>query len=214
MAMSFVLHGARLYYLRIHSYHYGNRYWQVICLPQVFLDLYQSFTVFFRYKVIVYSANNRTPQKASTAFMTVLAIWTLSIMLSFPLFLGTNLNVIPMPDAVMKVIQDDSIAYCVEKWGEYEKGRLVYTCFILVMQVCHHHQNQIILYSYVNSNISVHFAHCLDQLGASCHQTKVTKTSLLEQKSRKFHHQTPILLQTWISSGIGRISSKWNLKTF
>ena len=84
----------------------------------------------------MYSANNRTPQKASTAFMTVLAIWTLSILLSFPLFFGTNLEVIQMPESVVRMIHDDSIAYCAEKWGEYEKGRLVYSCFILVMQVC------------------------------------------------------------------------------
>ena len=118
--------------------------WFVYYNKRVFLDVSNSITIFFffRYKVIVYSANNRTPQKASTAFMTVLAIWTLSILLSFPLFFGTNLEVIQMPESVVRMIHDDSIAYCAEKWGEYEKGRLVYSCFILVMQVCQKFQNK------------------------------------------------------------------------
>ena len=85
--------------------------------------------------MIVYSATNRTPQKAYGAILTVLAIWAISILVSFPLFFAMNLEVIPMPPLVVREINDDSIAYCVEKWGEYEKGRLVYSCFILVMQV-------------------------------------------------------------------------------
>ena len=85
--------------------------------------------------MIVYSANNRAPQKASGAILTVVGIWTISVLLSFPLFFAMNLEVIPMPPQVVKIIQEDSIAYCAEKWGEYEKGRLVYSCFILLMQV-------------------------------------------------------------------------------
>jgi hypothetical protein len=40
-----------------------------------------------------------------------------------------------MPPPVVKIIGDQSIAYCAEEWGEYEKGRLVYSCFSLVVQV-------------------------------------------------------------------------------
>ena len=131
------------------KWHYSYYLVTLFTTKKCIFRLY-SITIFFvfRYKVIVYSANNRTPQKASTAFMTVLAIWTLSILLSFPLFFGTNLEVIQMPESVVRMIHDDSIAYCTEKWGEYEKGRLVYSCFILVMQVCI--LSVFCLYSYAN----------------------------------------------------------------
>ena len=82
----------------------------------------------------MYSATNRTPQKLSTAIISLVAVWTMSILLSFPLFFAMNLKVIPMPDPVVKIIGDSSIAYCAEEWGEYEKGRLVFSCFSLVVQ--------------------------------------------------------------------------------
>ena len=41
-----------------------------------------------------------------------------------------------MPAPVAKIINDDSIAYCAEEWGKYEKGRLIYSCFSLLVQVC------------------------------------------------------------------------------
>ena len=84
----------------------------------------------------MYSATNKTPQKVSTAVLTVLAIWIMSILLSFPLFFAMNLEVKELPEVVKRLIQLDDFTYCTEKWGEYEKGRLVYSCFILVMQVC------------------------------------------------------------------------------
>ena len=46
-----------------------------------------------------------------------------------------KLEIIPMSEQLIKVIGDDSIAYCAEKWGEYEKGRLIFSCFTLVVQV-------------------------------------------------------------------------------
>ena len=46
-----------------------------------------------------------------------------------------KLEIIPMSKQLIKVIGDDSIAYCAEKWGEYEKGRLIFSCFTLVVQV-------------------------------------------------------------------------------
>ena len=67
--------------------------------------------------------------------MSLLIIWTSSVVLSFPLFFAMNLKVIPMPPPVAKIIQDNAIAYCAEEWGEYEKGRLVYSCFSLLLQV-------------------------------------------------------------------------------
>jgi hypothetical protein len=35
----------------------------------------------------------------------------------------------------MSMVGDSSIAYCAEEWGEYKKGRLVYSIFSLVVQV-------------------------------------------------------------------------------
>ena len=40
-----------------------------------------------------------------------------------------------MPAPIAKVINDDSIAYCAEEWGKYEKGRLIYSCFSILVQV-------------------------------------------------------------------------------
>ena len=48
---------------------------------------------FFRYKIIVYSANSRSPQKVSSAIMSLVIIWTLSILVSMPLFFAMNLEV-------------------------------------------------------------------------------------------------------------------------
>ena len=94
-----------------------------------------SFLFFSRYKVIVYSATNRTPQRLSGAIAWLVIVWTLSLILSFPLFFAMKLEIIPMSEQLIKVIGDDSIAYCAEKWGEYEKGRLIFSCFTLVVQV-------------------------------------------------------------------------------
>ena len=46
-----------------------------------------------------------------------------------------SFQVIPMPAPIAKVINDDSIAYCAEEWGKYEKGRLIYSCFSILVQV-------------------------------------------------------------------------------
>ena len=89
----------------------------------------------FRYKVIVYSATNRTPPKMSTAILTLIAIWGLSILLSFPLIFALDMKVVPIPHILMSMVGDSSIAYCAEEWGEYKKGRLVYSIFSLVVQV-------------------------------------------------------------------------------
>ena len=40
-----------------------------------------------------------------------------------------------MPEVVVKTIGEDSIAYCAEKWGQYEKGRLVVSLFSMLVQV-------------------------------------------------------------------------------
>ena len=47
-----------------------------------------------------------------------------------------NLEIIKMPEVVVKTIGEDSIAYCAEKWGQYEKGRLVVSLFSMLVQVC------------------------------------------------------------------------------
>ena len=98
-------------------------------------SLQQVSCFFSRYKVIVYSATNRTPQRLSGAIAWLVIVWTLSLILSFPLFFAMKLEIIPMSEQLIKVIGDDSIAYCAEKWGEYEKGRLIFSCFTLVVQV-------------------------------------------------------------------------------
>ena len=85
--------------------------------------------------MIVYSATNRTPQKLSGAILTLVIVWTLSILISFPLLFAMNLKVIPMPPPVVTLIGEDAIAYCAEEWGDYEKGRLVCSCFSLLVQV-------------------------------------------------------------------------------
>ena len=63
-------------------------------------------------------------------------IWFLSVALSFPLYFAMNLEIIKMPEVVVKTIGEDSIAYCAEKWGQYEKGRLVVSLFSMLVQVC------------------------------------------------------------------------------
>ena len=93
------------------------------------------FFATIRYKVIVYSATNRTPQKLSTAIASLVIIWSISIALSFPLFFAMNLRIVPMPEKVADIIGDSSIAYCAEEWGEYERGRLVFSCFSFLAQV-------------------------------------------------------------------------------
>ena len=40
-----------------------------------------------------------------------------------------------MPEKVADIIGDSSIAYCAEEWGEYERGRLVFSCFSFLAQV-------------------------------------------------------------------------------
>ena len=65
-----------------------------------------------------------------------MVIWFLSVALSFPLYFAMNLEIIKMPGVVVKTIGETSIAYCAEKWGQYEKGRLVVSLFSMLVQVC------------------------------------------------------------------------------
>ena len=91
--------------------------------------------IYFRYKVIVYSATNRTPPKMSTTILTLIAIWGLSALLSFPLIFAMDMKVVAIPHILMNMVGDSAIAYCAEEWGEYKRGRLVYSIFSLVVQV-------------------------------------------------------------------------------
>ena len=88
-----------------------------------------------RYKIIVYAKTQAQP-KLSTAIVSLVVIWFLSVALSFPLYFAMNLEIIKMPDVVVKTIGETSIAYCAEKWGQYEKGRLVVSLFSMLVQVC------------------------------------------------------------------------------
>ena len=83
----------------------------------------------------MYSATNRTPPKMSTAILTLIAIWGLSALLSFPLIFAMDMKVVAIPHILMKMVGDSAIAYCAEEWGEYKRGRLVYSIFSLVVQV-------------------------------------------------------------------------------
>jgi len=86
-----------------------------------------------RYKIIVYAKSQAQP-KLSTAIVSLVVIWFLSVALSFPLYFAMNLEIIKMPDVVVKTIGETSIAYCAEKWGQYEKGRLVVSLFSMLVQ--------------------------------------------------------------------------------
>jgi hypothetical protein len=46
-----------------------------------------------------------------------------------------DMKVVPIPHILMNMVGDTSIAYCAEEWGEYKRGRLVYSVFSLVVQV-------------------------------------------------------------------------------
>lgn len=87
-----------------------------------------------RYKVIVYSATSRTPPKLSKALCSLLFIWSVSILLSCPLIFAMSLEVIHMPKQFVHIVKVSSLAYCAEEWGQYKKGRLVYSIFSLVVQ--------------------------------------------------------------------------------
>ncbi len=101
-----------------------------------------------RYKVIVYSPKTSSGGGAhggagggpggptvTRAVASLFLIWGLSALLSSPLLFAKKLDVLPMPRAVVEIVHAESVAYCGEEWGEYEKGRLVYSVFVFVVQV-------------------------------------------------------------------------------
>ena len=42
-----------------------------------------------------------------------------------------DLDIIPLPDAIIPMAKISHLAYCAEEWGEYNKGRLVFSVFSL-----------------------------------------------------------------------------------
>ncbi|XP_059084396.1 neuropeptide Y receptor type 5-like [Tigriopus californicus] len=100
---------------------------QVLCILSGMVPRWQ-------YKVIVYSATSRTPTKLSKALCSLLFIWSVSILLSCPLIFAMSLKVIEMPEQLLHIVKASSLAYCAEEWGQYKKGRLVYSIFSLVVQ--------------------------------------------------------------------------------
>ena len=66
--------------------------------------------------------------------MSLLAIWGISALLASPLLLAMDLKVIELPKSVLDVIGVPYTAYCIENWGEYSKGRLLYSIFALLVQ--------------------------------------------------------------------------------
>jgi len=71
----------------------------------------------------------------STTILTLIAIWGLSALLSFPLIFAMDMKVVAIPHILMNMVGDSAIAYCAEEWGEYKRGRLFYSIFSLVVQV-------------------------------------------------------------------------------
>ena len=75
-------------------------------------------------------------EKKPTYITSIVSLWRSNLF-----------QVIPMPAPIAKVINDDSIAYCAEEWGKYEKGRLIYSCFSILVQVSLNSKVQTIWFS-------------------------------------------------------------------
>ena len=69
--------------------------------------------------------------KMSRTLLSLLVIWTASLLISSPLIFAMNLDIIRLPDPIIHIAKVSHLAYCAEEWGEYNKGRLVYSIFSL-----------------------------------------------------------------------------------
>merc|ERR1712038_673588 len=96
-----------------------------------------------RYKVIVYSTGaNRNNPKLWTTILSLVCIWVISILLSFPLFLGMDMFVNDLNETMGPVVAgcmyklsgETSMAYCYEAWGKHGKKRIFFSIFSLVVQ--------------------------------------------------------------------------------
>ena len=67
----------------------------------------------------------------SRTLLSLLLIWTASLLISSPLIFAMNLDIIRLPDPIIHIAGVSHLAYCAEEWGEYEKGRLVCSIFSL-----------------------------------------------------------------------------------
>ena len=70
------------------------------------------FVCSYRYKVIVYSTvANRNGSKLWTTIVSLVAIWGISILLSFPLLLGRELKVINLNETMGPTVSDFIFAH-------------------------------------------------------------------------------------------------------
>lgn len=67
----------------------------------------------------------------SRTLFSLLLIWSASLLISSPMIFAMNLQIIPLPAAIVPIAKVSHLAYCAEEWGEYDKGRLVCSIFSL-----------------------------------------------------------------------------------